>query len=65
MNSSGKGDRPRSVDKHKYDNNYKKIFGKKDYGRLGERFAKELAEGYQGYQGYQGGKSSKIFKKTY
>ena len=60
--SAGKGDKPRPVDKRKYDNNYKKIFGEKDYGQLGKKFAKELEEGYQGYQGK---KSSKIFKKTY
>ena len=48
--NAGKGDRPRSVDKKVYDNNYKKIFSRK---------------GYQGYQGYQERKGGKIFKKTY
>ena len=29
MSQNGKGDRPRPVDKKKYDNNYEKIFRKK------------------------------------
>jgi hypothetical protein len=58
--NAGKGDKPRPVDKKKYDNNYKKIFRSK--------------KGYQGYQGYQGHKDCadclkkrgiKKFKKTY
>jgi len=40
--SAGKGDKPRPVDKRKYDNNYKKIFGQK-----------RGVTGYQGYQGYE------------
>ena len=32
--SAGKGDRPRPVDKKKFDNNYKKIFDRKN-GLLG------------------------------
>lgn len=29
MSQNGKGDRPRPVDKKKYDNNYERIFRKK------------------------------------
>jgi hypothetical protein len=37
--NAGKGDKPRPVDKRKYDNNYKKIFGHK--------------RGVTGYQGLE------------
>ena len=55
--NAGKGDRPRPVDKRKYDNNYKKIFGGK--------------KGYQGYQSHEDcvdcfkKMGIKKFKKTY
>ena len=58
--NAGKGDKPRPVDKAKYDNNYKKIFGDK----------REVI-GYQGYQGAEDCKDClkkigvKKFKKTY
>ena len=58
--NAGKGDKPRPVDKEKYDNNYKKIFGRKRKG-----------QGYQGYQGHEDFHDclKKIgvgkFKKTY
>ena len=55
--SAGKGDKPRPVDKKKYDNNYKKIFGPK--------------KGFTGYQGYEDcvdcfkKMGAKKIKKTY
>ena len=54
--NAGKGDKPRPVDKQKYDDNYKKIFGPK--------------KGYQGYQGEECKDcfkkiGIKKFKKTY
>jgi hypothetical protein len=60
--NAGKGDKPRPVNKAKYNENYKKIFGDKDYGRLGERFADELEENCEDCFKKIG---IKKFKKTY
>jgi hypothetical protein len=52
--SAGKGDRPRPVDKSKYDNNYKKIFGRKEKPIIDPKTGKAFPQGYQGYQGCEG-----------